>query len=275
MKSLVIIQARMGSSRLPGKVLKELAGVPVLCRVAERVAKSDVLKETVVATSTSGKDDPVADCCAEAGIQCFRGDEEDVLDRFMACAEKFDADVIARITSDCPLIEPDLLDFVADEFLERSEEIDYICNVIPPTFPDGLDVEVFSMDALKRAWNDATDPLEREHVTLHFWKNPDMFRLMNVRSHVDLSAFRWTLDTREDLDRIREVYEALYEKGGRVFGMDDILGWLVAREDSGISMTGGDRRQNSLAMDELNALIEREKIPSVIYQPGKKRGARL
>ncbi len=267
-----IVQARMGSSRLPGKVMERIAGKPVLGHVLERLETASSIWGAIVATTTSELDDPIELYCHERGVRCFRGVENDVLDRYRACADSIAAEIVVRVTSDCPLVDPDIVDFVVDVFLGEGGGVDYAGNGLPPTFPDGLDVEVFSRDALERAWRKAEEPAEREHVTLHFWKNADIYRLLNVRNPDDLSLVRWTLDTPEDLILIREIFEDLYSGTGEVFGMEEVLGWLEDQFGEEWPLYGDERRQNSLSLRELDRLLRGKDVPSVTYQPVVTRG---
>jgi spore coat polysaccharide biosynthesis protein SpsF len=251
--------------------MADLTGVPVLGRVIERTVAVPSLQGTVVATTLSAMDDPIEDYCRQLGIKCFRGSEQDVLDRYMKCAVMVGARAVVRITSDCPLLEPGLLDFMTTTFLQRKGDVEYLCNILPPSFPDGLDLEIFSREALERVWKEARDPVEREHVTLHFWKNADNFRLMNVLNHVDMSRFRWTLDTGEDLNAIREIYESNCTVERPIFGMEEIIEWLEEREEKNSAVTGKKRRHNSLTVKELEGFIQGKDIQTVIYQYGKNR----
>lgn len=207
MRVVAIIQARMGSTRLPGKVMKDLLGKPVLVRDVNRIRRARCINEVVIATTTRPEDDPIASLCEEEGWHCFRGSEDDLLDRYYRTAQVFDADVIVRITSDCPMIDPGIVDKVIEEFLSLREKVDYVSNTLPPrTFPRGLDVEVMTFEALERAWREDSDPALREHVTPYIYRNSETFRLHRVANEVDLSHHRWTLDTPEDLAFIRAVY---------------------------------------------------------------------
>lgn len=217
MKVVAIVQARMGSTRLPGKVLMDLAGRPVLSRVIARLGRAERLDAVVIATTTEPADDAIEEFCAERGWPCFRGSENDVLDRYYQAARAHQADVVVRITSDCPLIDPVLVDHIVDEFLQTDASVDYVSNSLPTdTFPRGLDVEVVRFEALKRAWTEAKDARFREHVTLYIYSHPETFRLRGVVNDVDLSHMRWTVDTKEDLALVRSVY--------RHFG-DDQFSW--------------------------------------------------
>lgn len=216
---VAIIQARMGSTRLPGKILKPLAGQPVLARVVDRVRRSRRIGEVVVATTTLPADDAIADLCRSRGWACERGSEEDLLDRYYRAAVAHHADVIVRITSDCPVIDPGVTDSVIDAFL--ASPCDYASNTLEPrTFPRGLDTEVMSFAALERAWREDRDPAWREHVTPYLYRYPDRFRLRRVANDRDLSFHRWTLDTPEDYELLRRIYDAL---GSDAFSWTDVL----------------------------------------------------
>ncbi len=225
MKTVAIIQARMGSTRLPNKVLADLGGKPMLAQVVARVRRARTIDEVVVATSTAPQDDAIESFCATQVISCFRGSEDDVLDRYYQTASAFKADVVVRITADCPLHDPRVIDTVVSHF--DPARADYVSNTVERTYPDGLDTEVFSIAALERAWREAAWISEREHVTPYIWKHPDLFRLDQVKQSVDLSALRWTVDEPRDLALVREVYRRLE---GRDFTMDDVAS-LVADDD--------------------------------------------
>lgn len=223
-KVVAVIQARMGSSRLPGKSMADIEGHPMLWHVVRRAQRATLLNEVVVATSELPGDDAIADFCSREGIQCFRGSENDVLDRYYQAARARSADVVVRITGDCPLIDPGVIDKVVESFL--TADYDYVSNTLVRTYPDGLDTEVFSFQALEEAWKQATRPSDREHVTpyLHSQK----FRTGGVendetRSHKKL---RWTVDEVADLEFVREVYAGLRRKQKTDFGMREILAYL-------------------------------------------------
>jgi spore coat polysaccharide biosynthesis protein SpsF len=208
MKVVAIIQARMGSTRLPGKVVLDLTGEPMLARVVNRTRQARTLGEVVVATTVQPADGAIVHLCAERGWPCFRGSEDDVLDRYYQAAVAHQVDVVVRITSDCPLIEPEIVDRVVREFLERQPQVDYACNVLPRrTFPRGLDMEVMRFDVLEQAWREDNDPAWREHVTPYIQRNPDLFRIHRVMNEVDYSHMRWTVDTPEDLAFVRCIYD--------------------------------------------------------------------
>ena len=228
MKTVAIIQARMGSSRLPGKVLADVAGKPLLWHVVNRAQQAQLVDEIVVATSDNGADDPIANFCEREGFTYFRGSESDVLDRFYRAAEANAADVVVRITADCPLLDPIVVDRVISRFRENG--YDYVTNVLHYTYPEGLDVEVFSLTSLKRAWKEARKPSEREHVTPYL-RSSGNFRVANVENESTLACerYRWTVDEPEDLEFVREVYAAFAERSS--FGMSDILALLEKRPE--------------------------------------------
>jgi spore coat polysaccharide biosynthesis protein SpsF (cytidylyltransferase family) len=232
MTAVVIIQARMGSSRLPGKVLADLAGMPVLWHVIERVRHSVLTDEIIVATTTNSEDDAVAYSCTKWNVKIFRGDPEDVLRRYYDAILDFEKkyvplDYIVRITADCPLIDPDIIDTSIQSAV--SGKFDYVSNINPPTYPDGLDVEVISRTALEDAYHNAVLESEREHVTPYI-RNNMKFKKHNISNDVDFSNLRWTLDTREDLEFLRTVFGALYHYPD-IFGTTEILDYLQIHPD--------------------------------------------
>ena len=221
-----IIQARTGSRRLPNKVLMEFCNKPNLYHVYQRVRKSKAIDKIIIATTDKLDDDRVCQLCLDNKIDCFRGNEEDVLDRFYQCCVRFDAhpdDIIVRITADCPLIDPYLVDRVIDFYIKSN--CDYASNTVEPTYPDGLDVEVFSFRALKRAWEHACLSSEREHVTPYIRNNSEFFKIGSFKNDIDLSHYRWTLDEIEDYQFINIIYENLYNEN-RVFTTEEVLRFL-------------------------------------------------
>lgn len=204
MKVIAIIQARMGSTRLPGKVLMELAGEPMLVRCVNRTRRTPVIDEVVVATTVQPADDAIEHLCDSKGWSYFRGSENDVLDRYYRAALAHQADVVVRITSDCPLIEPEVVDRVVQEFIERQPQVDYAVN---EWFPRGLDTEVMRFDILKQAWGEDHNPVWREHVTPYIYHKPNLFQLHYVMNEVNLSHMRWTVDTPQDWALVRRIYE--------------------------------------------------------------------
>jgi spore coat polysaccharide biosynthesis protein SpsF len=219
-----IIQARLGSTRLPKKTLLDLAGQPMLVRVVSRVRRARTVGEVVVATTTRPEDAAIADLCASRGWSCFCGSTNDVLDRYYQAARKRGSDVVVRITSDCPLIEPTIVDRVVTAFLDHPGGVDYAANDYPLlTFPRGLDTEVFSFAALERAWQDDTNPAWREHVTPFLYRRPDLFKACSIVNDTNLSHLRWTVDTLEDLDFARRIYEHF---GNDEFSWSEVLALL-------------------------------------------------
>jgi len=222
-KVVSIIQARMGSSRLPGKTLADIHGKPLLQRVIERASACHCLSEIVIATTQNGEDDAIEELCHQLGEPCFRGSQDDVLDRYYRCASLYAANIVVRLTADDPLKDPDLIDRVVNLLLQ-DPELDYVSNNLVATYPEGLDVEAFTFSALERCWKQATLASEREHVTPYIWKNPSLFHLAGVEHDTDLSGLRWTVDFENDLEFAREVYARLNHRG--IFGMNDILALL-------------------------------------------------
>ena len=192
-----IIQARMGSSRLPGKMLKKISGKYLIQHVLDQVKYAKRIDKILLASTISEQDKELHKVVSNLGYDTFAGSEDDLLDRHYQAARKFNAEIIVRITGDCPLIDPGIIDKVIQAFLDNN--CDYCSNIHPPTYPDGLDVEVFSFWALEKAWKEAKLKSEREHVTPYIWKNADKFRLVNVRADEDLSNIRITVDEEEDL----------------------------------------------------------------------------
>ena len=203
-----IIQARMGSSRLPGKTMMKLHNNSVtLDSVINQLSFSKLIEKVVIATTTLEEDDIIEQHCRKLNIPCFRGNSDDVLDRYFECATFFKIDVILRITSDCPLIDPEIVDQIIMKY--QSGTYDYFTNTLTRTFPVGTDAEIFSFDALKKSWENAKLPSEREHVTL-FIRNKKMnFQLGNLEYTEDLSSHRWTLDRKEDLNLIQKIFSKI------------------------------------------------------------------
>lgn len=225
MKSLAILQARVSSSRLPGKVLLPILGEPMLFRQIERVRRAQRIDHLVVATSTDRSDDPLAEACVARGIACSRGSLNDVLDRFVQCALPYQPEIVIRLTGDCPLADPQLIDAMLQKF--KVTGYDYLTNANPPSFPDGLDVEVMRLSALVEAHREAKLPSEREHVTPYLRAHPERFRLGNHAAEADHSGLRWTVDEEQDLQFVQAVYQHLYPVRP-TFSTEDILGLLVS-----------------------------------------------
>lgn len=225
---LAILQARVTSSRLPGKVLKPLLGSPMLLRQIERLQKAQKIDRLLVATSNEPSDDLIEKRCEEHGIGCYRGSLNDVLDRFYQAARVFNPEHVVRLTADCPLADPVLIDDVIGFYLEGG--FDYASNAIEPTFPDGLDVEIFRFSCLEQAWRDATLPSQREHVTPFIHQQPLQFKIGHYKSPSDLSHLRWTVDEPKDFELVTMIYEALYPRNPD-FSTQDILGLLDQRPE--------------------------------------------
>lgn len=198
----------MGSTRLPGKHMKQILGKPMLAYLIERLRRVKRADEIVLATTTSPSDDIFLDFCIQNKLPFFRGSEEDVLQRFFEAAEIYQGDVIVRITADCPLIDPEVIDAVIDFFLTHS--YDYVSNVASRTYPRGMDVEVFSKESFAKVAQEGQKPDEREHVTPYYYRHPELFKLGAMKGREDHSALRLTVDTPEDFALIKTVIEALY-----------------------------------------------------------------
>lgn len=209
----------MGSTRLPGKALMDLGRETTLARVTHRLSRAERIQQIVIATTTSPLDDAIVTEAERNDIACFRGSEQDVLSRYLQAAERFRADVIVRITSDCPLIDPGIVDRVIVEAL--ASDADFASNCIRRTYPRGLDAEVFTLDALRRADNICEQPHYREHVTPIFYDRPDLFRICSVTGGEDYTRYRWTLDTSEDLELIRAIYSRLDNRDD--FGWREVI----------------------------------------------------
>lgn len=230
---VAIIQARMGSTRLPGKVLLDLSGRTMLGWVVRRARLAGLVDEVVVATTTAPGDEPIVDECRQLAVAWFRGSEHDVVERYHRAAEAYRADVVVRITADCPLIDPEVTDRVIRAFLQHRP--DYASNTLRRTYPRGLDTEVFTAAALGRACHEATEPYQRTHVTPYIYQHPECFRLLAVTLpplEEDLSGHRWTVDSWADLHFVRAVYGRICANAG-----DDVFSWrdvcrLLADEPS-------------------------------------------
>jgi spore coat polysaccharide biosynthesis protein SpsF (cytidylyltransferase family) len=223
MRAGAIIQARLGATRLPRKVMLEVLGKSILEYVIERVRASEAINNVIVATSTAKENLAIVNIAEKLGVKAYRGSEQDVLDRFYKAAKEFNLKNIVRITADCPLIDPQVINRVVRHYFKS--KADYCSNTLKPTFPDGQDVEVFSFDALDFAWKNALLPSEREHVTPYIYKHPEKFWAVNVKNKIDLSRKRWTLDQKEDFEFIKNVLENLYPIKPD-FGMNDVLKFL-------------------------------------------------
>ncbi len=223
---LAIIQARMSSTRLPNKVLKSIMGKPMLALQLSRIKQSQLIDNIVVATSKQGDDDAIENLCKTQQVECFRGDLDDVLARFYHTSQAHSPDHIVRLTADCPLTDAKVIDRVISTHL--TQQADYTSNCQPATFPDGLDVEVFTAKALTISYQQAQKPSEREHVTQFMRNHSELFTLANYQYHQDLSHHRWTVDETKDFEFVTQVYQHLYADNP-YFTMQDILA-LLARK---------------------------------------------
>jgi len=205
MRTIAIIQARMGSDRVKGKVLKDLGGKSVLERVIERTKKAKCVDEVVIATTENSSDDPIIMKARELGVLVHRGSEYDVLDRYMGAALKFKADIVFRITADCPFIDPQMIEFVMENFSDGV--YDYASNRINRTYPRGQDTEIITIEALEKNWTEAKEKYQRVHVTPYVYENPDKFKICSVYGAKDFSHQRWTVDTDDDIRFLRKVCE--------------------------------------------------------------------
>lgn len=225
MKIVTIIQARMGSTRLPHKVMLPILGAPLLQRMLERVSAAKHVDQIVVATTTEPEDDLIAEFCHSWNVNLFRGSANDLLDRHVQAARFFKADAVVKIPSDCPLIDPQVIDRIYQYYMDHHASYDFVSNLHPATYPDGNDVEIMSMETLETAWREAKRPLEREHTTPFIWENGDRFRLGNIvwETGNDFSmSHRWTIDYEEDYIFIKTVFEHLYPLNP-LFTIDDII----------------------------------------------------
>ncbi|MCA1055304.1 glycosyltransferase family protein [Rossellomorea aquimaris] len=231
MKVVCIIQARMNSTRLPGKILKEVRGKTLLEHQLERLAHSKKINQIVVATTNNNSDDKIINICRKLNINSFRGSEEDVLSRYYEAALYYEADAVVRITSDCPLIDPEVVDEVVQHYLENYPSYDLVSNTIKRTFPRGLDASIFSMDVLEEMNNKAVSAAEREHVTKYIYNNISEYQISNViNEHEGNKNHRWTVDTTEDFELIKNIYDSLYIEG-ELFYMNDVLKFLKDNPD--------------------------------------------
>lgn len=222
MKTVIVVQARMTSTRLPGKILKPVLDKPLLEYQSERLKRVKKADEIVIATTTNDTDLPIVEFCQKHGLGMVRGSEEDVLSRYYLAATTYQATDVVRITSDCPLIDPGIVDQVIGFYLDNRDKYDYVSNTLIRSYPRGMDTEVFSMEGLTEANAKAEAPAEREHVTPYFYLRPERFRLHQIVAEQDWGSHRWTVDTEEDYQLIKNILEALYP-GNPYFTMNDVL----------------------------------------------------
>lgn len=261
---VAIIQGRMSSSRLPGKILADIAGQPMLQRVFVRTSRSAAVTETIFATTTDSTDDPVAEYCDFSGIPFTRGSQFDVLDRYYQAAKQTKADMVVRITADCPVIDPELIDNVVNTLLE--DEYDFVCNRLPPpwnrTYPIGLDIEACKFKVLGQAWKEAKEPQHREHAMPYFYEgvklaavnrqlqtgvSPRGFNVALLHHTADFGDYRWTVDTPEDLEFMRQVYSRF--DGRDDFSWKDVLD-LVHNEPRLMEINAGVKHKTLRDVDK-------------------------
>lgn len=221
MKVNAIIQARCGSSRFPNKVFADINGKPLIWHSVNRLYATKKIDDVIIATTTNSKDDRIEQWCLENDVKCFRGSEDDVLNRYFCASVTYPSEVIVRITADDPFKEPSVIDKVISKLL--NEDYDIVTNNLPPSFPEGFDCEAFYFHALEEAEKTTKDAYEREHVTQYFYHNPDKFKIGNVLNDVNLSDYRWTIDKDEDLQMVRAIYAHRDLSRNGILLLDEIL----------------------------------------------------
>ncbi|WP_042142583.1 cytidylyltransferase domain-containing protein [Paucisalibacillus sp. EB02] len=236
-----IIQARMTSTRLPGKVMKKVNGITLLEYQLERVMQSKLLNQIIVATTNNGSEKPLVDICSKLGIPIYKGSEENVLERYYQAAKHHQADIVVRMTSDCPLIDPKIIDNVIKFYLDNN--YDYVSNTLVRTFPRGMDTEVFSIKNLEEAYLQASEYYEKEHVTPYLYINPNIYSIGQFVSKTDNSKYRLTVDTKEDFKLISILIKDLYSLNP-LFTLDDIIKKMI----------------NQPELIEINKHIEQKKL---------------
>ncbi len=222
MNIVIIVQARMGSTRLPGKVLKKVMNKTLLEYLLERLQRVERSNEVCVATTVEPQDQPILDICSQMSIRSFRGSENDVLERYFLAAQEMQADIIVRVTADCPVIDPVEIDKLIEYYLENSDRYDYISSSLKRSYPLGMEAEIFSFEVLKKAHENAKSKFEREHVTPYLHRQPDLFCLKNFSYKENQKEHRWTVDTPEDFEVITKIIESLYPVKPE-FSIEDIL----------------------------------------------------
>lgn len=242
---LGILQGRLSSTRLPGKVIMDLHGKPMIIRQIERLRRSTLIDQLVVATSTDPSDDQLVELLTSENIQVRRGPLDDVIERFGIVIDEFNPSTIVRLTADCPLADPEVIDQVVFQHLQSGS--DYTSNVLEPTFPDGLDIECIAASAFSELRKSQLQTSEREHVTLGLYSHPEKYSLSSVKQNDDLSNLRWTVDVQQDLDFVRTVYGLLYEKSPD-FGQFEILELLqlhpeLSRTDDEVARNSGSTKK--------------------------------
>jgi spore coat polysaccharide biosynthesis protein SpsF len=218
----IIVQARMGSTRFPGKVLKEIQGKSLLELQFNRLKRSQKVDNVIIATSYESNDDCIAELCHDLSIPCFRGSEKDVLERYYLAAKHYDLDVIIRTNGDCPFIDATIIDNLISIWQLNFPRFDYVSNILEETFPLGMHIEIFSLSAIKRALDESIADDEHEHVTAYIYRNKKIFNVLNVRNEQDFSQYRWTIDYPEDFTFVEEIYKR-FGINDSSFGMHDIV----------------------------------------------------
>ncbi len=216
-----IIQARCGSTRFPNKIFADIDGKPLLWHVVNRLKYAKKINEIIVATTVNPSDDSIIEWCDSENVKCFRGSEEDVLNRYYNASITYPSDIVVRITADDPFKEPEVIDEVITRL--QSEKLDLVTNNFPPSFPEGLDCEAFTFDVLKTTEENAEDPFEREHVTQYIYRRPDEFKIGNVESGRKLSSYRWTIDNKEDYEMVKMIYSKRKKGCDGILLMDEII----------------------------------------------------
>ena len=219
-RTVAIIQARMGSTRLPGKVMMNLAGEPMLSRIIARTDRARLIDDTIVASTNKQEDTRIVNLCKKLNVNCFRGSENDLLDRYYQAATKYRADFIVRITADNPLNDPAIIDLVVQEIHDKQPHVHFVSSGLQSTYPLGIGASVIRFDALEKAWKEDDDIRTREHVSPYIKNNPDLFKCVGISNELDQSHMRWTVDTKEDLTFVRKVYAHF---GNDLFSWRDVI----------------------------------------------------
>ncbi len=247
MNVVAIVQARMASSRLPGKVLKEIVGRPMLWHIINRVKKSKYINEVIVAATTDKKDDQIEEFAIKYNIGIYRGSENDIVDRFYNAAKNYNVDIIVRIWGDCPLIDPAIIDRTMKEFLNN--QADYANNFYPPTFPFGMNIEVYTFKTLEKIWKDTNNRFFREYPFEYIYENQTSLKTIFVKNDIDLSYIHWTVDYIEDFIVVTKIFKKLYKKN-KVFHMADIL--KVIKKNSELKSINEGLKRNIEYYKDLN-----------------------
>ena len=242
MKVNAIIQARCGSTRLPGKIFMEINGKPLLWHVVNRLKYTELIDDIIVATTTDSKDDATEEWCNKNEIKCYRGSEDNVLNRFYMASVAFPCDVIVRVTADDPFKEPSIVDRIIKKLID--ENLDIACNVFPPSFPEGLDCEVLKFNVLETMEKTTNDPYDREHVTPYIYNHPEKFKIGNLTSSRQLSNYRWTIDNEEDYEMVNAIYEKRKNQQEEILLMEEIL--EILEENPEIASINSDVKRSAM-----------------------------